>query len=489
MTRIGSGLLRVAALALVAVVLGPVGNAMAEVPNVAISSPGPGAVTNNPTPLFSGEAEEANGEVTLAIYYGSSATGFPAQTLSTFLFASGGVWELVPAHLADGTYTAQAEQTNPAFETGKSSPVTFTVDTASPKVTLNQPTRLSNDKTPFFSGTASESTPVVVHIYSGSPEVSKATATGTGGSWTSTEAHTALSDGEYTAVATQESSFGNPPGESSTVTFTVDTASPTVTLEQPAPLSKDKTPSFTGSASETTTITVQIYAGATATGLVVSTATASGTGGGWTSGHASPALSSGEYTALATQPSSLGNPAGVSAPVTFTVDTASPTVTLNQPESPSNETTPSFTGSASETTAVTVDIYAGSTAKGAVVSTATATGTGADWTSGDAGPALSGGQYTAVAVQQSSLGNPAGVSSPVTFIVDTASPAVSLNQPLSPSKDTTPSFTGSASETTPVAIDIYAGSTATGPVVSTTTATGTGGGWTSGRASPALSGG
>ena len=108
----------------------------------------------------------------------------------------------------------------------------------------------------------------------------------------------------------------------------------------------------------------------------------------------------------------------MASPLTFTVDTAAPKVTLNSPESPSNNTTPSFTGTASDTTPVTVQIYAGATAKGTVLSTATATETGARWTSGNASPALSSGQYTAVATQANPLpGDPAGKSGPVTFTV------------------------------------------------------------------------
>ena len=103
--------------------------------------------------------------------------------------------------------------------------------------------------------------------------------------------------------------------------------------------------------------------------------------------------------------------------MTFTVDTAAPTVTLNPPESPSDNTTPSFTGTASDISAVTVRIHAGATANGTLVSMATATGTGAGWTSDNASPALPIGEYTAVATQDSSHGNPPGRSGPVTFTV------------------------------------------------------------------------
>jgi hypothetical protein len=70
-----------------------------------------------------------------------------------------------------------------------------------------------------------------------------------------------------------------------------------------------------------TPVTVQIHAGETVTDPIVSTATATGTGAGWSSGEASPALSSGQYTAVALQASSLPeNPAGRSEPVRFTVE-------------------------------------------------------------------------------------------------------------------------------------------------------------------------
>ena len=185
---------------------------------------------------------------------------------------------------------------------------------------------------------------------------------------------------------------------------------PIVTLNQPTSPSKNTTPSFTGTASDSTLITVKIYAGATVKGSVVSTATATGTGGSWSSGNASPALEDGQYTATATQEGLVGNPAGVSPPVTFTVDTEPPTVTLEAPARSKN-LTPSFKGTASESgPAVTVEIYKGSEAKGTPVATATAAASraGEAWSSGSASPALEAGNhtFTAVAVE------PAGSATP-----------------------------------------------------------------------------
>ena len=126
------------------------------------------------------------------------------------------------------------------------------------------------------------------------------------------------------------------------------------------------------------------------------------------------------------------------SPVMFTADAAAPKVTLNSPASPSDNATPSFTGTASNTTLVTIRIYAGAAAKGAVVSTAMARGTGAAWASASASPALSSGQYTAVASQANSLvGDPAGKSGPVTFTV-TPPPVVAPAEAPLPAPATAP---------------------------------------------------
>jgi hypothetical protein len=449
----------------------------------------PPSPTNDTTPTFTGTATDTT-KVVVHIFNGAHT-----EVASATATPSAGAWSTSnESSLADGTYTATATQEsslgNPA---GESNTVTFTVNTSPPAVTLNQPAVRSNNTTPTFTGTASDTTTVTILVYKGAKAegspASSATATGTGGAFTSSAASPKLLDGEYTAIAKQPSSLGNPEGKSAPVKFTVDTTAPSVTLNSPPKVSNNTKPSFTGTASDTTTVTVQIFKGSEAKGTVVASATAPGTGGAWTSGPASPALADGQYTAIATQPSSLGNPSGVSAPVTFTVNTKPPSVTLESPPTPSNNTTPSFTGTATDTTTVTVKIYAGAKAEGAVVSTATGAGTGGAWSSGKASPALTTGQYTAIASQPSSIGNEEGKSAPVTFKVDTTSPTVTLSQPPSPSSNTTPSFKGTASAKEPVTVKIYEGTKAEGSEVSSATATGTGGAWTSGTAKPALASG
>ena len=97
----------------------------------------------------------------------------------------------------------------------------------------------------------------IVRVFDGgSKEVGSATASPSGGSWKTAALAKALSSGSYSATATQPSSLGNPDGKSAVVTFTVNTAPPVVTLDQPAIRSSVNTPSFTGATSESTPVTI-----------------------------------------------------------------------------------------------------------------------------------------------------------------------------------------------------------------------------------------
>ncbi len=200
-------------------------------PSVRITSPPAGTVTNDRTPIFSGTGEELAGEVILRLCAGPAAEGPAMQTLRTSLLGPGGEWTLGPVEaLADGTYTATAAETNAALETGISPPVTFTVDTGAPMVTIDDPQPAPGEYAPAFAGTASDTTTVSVKIHAGGAAgtiVSGASAAGTGGEWHSGPASPPLAPGLYTALATQPSSLqGNPSGRSSPVSFAVEPAPP-----------------------------------------------------------------------------------------------------------------------------------------------------------------------------------------------------------------------------------------------------------------------
>jgi hypothetical protein len=200
-------------------------------------------------------------------------------------------------------------------------------------------------------------------------------------------------------------------------------APPAVTITAPldGSVSDNAAPSFSGLAEAAGgEVTLRIYRGPTVVDTAIQElSTVLISAGAWSLGPVE-LLKAGAYTAQAIQ-TNLASETGVSSPVTFIVKPGAqtgPTVSLNSPPSPSSIATPSFTGTASDLTPVTVQIHAGAGVRDPIVSTATAAGTGAGWTSEGASPALSSGQYTAVAVQPSSHAeNPAGRSQPVTFTI------------------------------------------------------------------------
>jgi Bacterial Ig-like domain/PKD domain len=265
--------------ALVTIAVGPVAGAIAMPPSVTITSPLSGSVSNHRTPYFSGLAEEGEGKVRLRIYAGPTAEGTVIQEMSTKLFSPpDGEWLFGPAEsLEDGTYTAQATYVNPAFETATSSPVTFSVDTAPPTVTLVSPRSPSDDTRPSFTGTATDTTTVTVQIHEGRTSkgtlVSTATAAGTGTRWSSGDANPPLAVGEYTAVAVQPSSLENPAGWSEPVTFAVTPApapeiTPAAASAPPPPVASFKwIPSAPHTGETVTLISTSTDAGAPITGF------------------------------------------------------------------------------------------------------------------------------------------------------------------------------------------------------------------------------
>ena len=472
---------------LILLVSGVLAAGASAAPLLSMQQPTSGSTTNS-TPTFAGTTSDTVDGVQVLLYEGSSAAGKPAETLETPQ-ASTGNWSVQATGalaLSSSTYTAVAEQTESLLlglgETSSTAPVTFQVDTDPPEVTLNQPAKLSNDTTPSFSGGASEAGEVVVHIFLGSEEVATATASASGGSWSSGGASPALPAGKhsFTAYATEVSSLGNSEGRSTPeVSFEVNTNSPEVTLKPPATPSGNQTPSFSGTANEAGKVVVHILQGTEQ----VATASATVSASKWSSGPASPALPAGKhsFTVYATEQSAFGNEPGKSAEFAFEVNTNTPEVTLKPPPTPSNDQTPSFSGSASEAGEVLVHILRG----GQQVATATSTTSGGSWSTGGASPALPAGRhsFTAYATEVSSLGNGEGRSTPeVGFEVNTEAPAVTLSPPPTPSNNTKPSFSGTASEGGEVVVHVLEA----GHQIAEATATTSGGNWSSGAANPAL---
>jgi uncharacterized protein (DUF2141 family) len=466
-------------------------------PNVSLNSLP--SLINSSTPSFAGGGGGASGDsgtVTLTIYAGSSPGGTIVQTLHPKV--SSGSWSAGPAAtLVDGTYTAVAEQSDEAGNTGTGNPSTFTVDTVAPLVTLNALASLGNSATPTFTGDAGtadqDSAAVTVKIYkgmsaSGSPAQTLVTGA-SGATWSATPG-AGLADGVYTAIAQQSDQAGNT-GSSSTSTFTIDTTAPKVTLKPVQALSKVTTPTFAGGAGgalyDLPSVTLDVYAGASATGLPVATLSVEASGGAWAAASII-GLGDGTYTALARQADEAGN-TGFSSPSTFTVDTTPPSVTLNSLPALVNTATPTFSGGAGaeqhDNPVVTIRIYEGATASGTPTQTLLAKPVGGSWAAAPA-KALAEGQYTAVAEQSDEAGN-VTVASATTFTVNTALPKVTLKALAAISKATLPTFSGGAGtalhDLPTVTVRIYPGTAPAGSPVQTLLTKASGASWAVGASS------
>ncbi len=454
--------------------------------------------TNNPTPKLEGKAGTAEGDeptVTVTIKDESTGGNVVVKEGAT---VTGETWEYTPSHLVDGTYTAEATQKDEAGNEGTSAEVTFTVDTTAPVVSLSPVPSPTNNATPALTGGAGTAegdlAVVTVTIYkgevAGGPVATSGPAAVSGSGWSYAASH--LSDGTYTAEATQKDEAGNE-GTSAEVTFTVDTTPPAVTLSPVASPTNDATPKLEGAGGiaegDIATATVTVYKGGLVGGTVAATGSVPVTAGSWS--YTSTHLEDGTYTAEATQKDEAGNE-GTSAEVTFTVDTTAPVVSLSPVPSPTNNATPALTGGAGSAVGddptVAVKIYKGTSVGGTAAASGSASVVGGVWSF--MSPHLADGTYTAQTTQSDEAGN-SGKSAPSTFTVDTTPPLVGIASPANGSHVTTakPTFSGTAGNQTgdeaSVSVNIYA----EGNLEQTLHVTRSGTSWTTGSSEPALANG
>ena len=466
----------------------------------------PPAYTSQRSPTLGGKLGTLAGDVAAAevvVYQGHEAAGTVAAKGNAAI--SGSNWTYKPADLEDGTYTVQVTQRDQAGNEGESAPVTFTVDTVAPTVTIGTPPAVTRDRTPTLEGSAGtlegDAGHVVLKLYKGT------SATGTpyaslsipleGASWTGT-LPSISQDGAYTAVVLQEDQAGNV-GTSSTVTFTLDTKAPTVTVTAPklAQVIHVSRPTFSGTAGtasgDAAAVALQIYEvgeGGKET-KVQEIPALPVTAGGWSTGSEGPHLPDGLYAVLAEQADQAGN-VGQSSRVLFTVETDSPTVTLAPSGFSSraaaglySNARPEFGGTAQagerDSASVTLRIYEGSAATGDPLQSQTVERSGGAWSAPALGP-LADGTYTAQA-EQTATGEEAGFSGPVTFTVDADAPAPSISSPASGASLPVGSVAASGGAGTApgdgglVTVEVFPGAAASGAPALSLTVPSAGGAW------------
>src|ERR1019366_5177228 len=182
--------------------------------------------TKDSTPTLTGAAGVLAGDiasVTVTIYAVESSGDVLLE--SKAINVSGSTWSYTTPSLGDRTYKVDVSQEDEAGNRREAGPITFTVDTHAPAVSINGVQTPSNDPTPTLSGAAgvlpADDPEVKLTIRKGesvvSPEVESATIPVSNGSWSFTTKH--LSDGAYTPQLTQTSPSNDAVVESSRPTF------------------------------------------------------------------------------------------------------------------------------------------------------------------------------------------------------------------------------------------------------------------------------
>jgi PKD domain/Bacterial Ig-like domain len=224
---------------------------------VSLAAPANGAATSDPTPAFSGAAGNAAGDgdqVDALVYSGTAATGTLVQTIHGT--RSGSTWSGSGAsdldELADGTYTAQARQSDAAGNTTLSDPVTFVLDATMPdSFALTSPTDGAENRSPTLQlrwDAAPDSGTGIDHyelLIDGAHNRDVPTSACSGGSCAVTP-QSALTEGEHTWQVKAVDGAGNT-RPSDTRGFTVDSGTPgDFSLVSPANGARtgDTTPTF-----------------------------------------------------------------------------------------------------------------------------------------------------------------------------------------------------------------------------------------------------
>jgi hypothetical protein len=405
----------------------------------------PTAATRVPdsTPTLAGTAGSVGGDsttITVKVFVGATTGGAMAESVNAT--RNGTTWSVDATSLGDGTYTAQAQQTNYLSTLVMSAPVTFIVDTTPPAVSItsvNGTARTlpysTNTPVTTIGGTCGTATGdnATVSVTIGGAGLETGTAPCTAGAWTYTLTTPFTTDGAYTATATQTDTAGNT-GTSGAKTITIDTAPPVVTMTtingtvRTLPFSTNGTVTSVGGACSTGpgdagTVSVAITGASTQNGTVACVS------GAWSFTPASALASDGIYTITATQGDTAGN-TGTSGPQTITIDKTPPAVTLTTVNGTA-QTFPLLTNATVTTVGGTCGTATGDSPNVSIATTGagsengTAACVAGAWTYSYVSALTVNGAYSVTATQTDSVSN-TGTSGAKAITVDTTAPIVTL---------------------------------------------------------------
>ena len=394
-------------------------------PNIDID---PLGQTNDPTPLISGTTDAPVGStVTLTV---TDSAG-NVQTFTATVQANGTFSASVPADLAEGAYTVEAEVADGSGNVGTDTETGGVVDTTSPAVDVADP-GLGNDATPLITGTTDQpaGSTVSITVTDSAGNVQNLTATVQLDGSFSVEVPVDLAEGSYTVEAQVTDLAGNT--ASDTENGTLDVTAPVISVNDPG-TGNDTTPTITGSTDLPTGSSVQITVvdNAGVTQVFTAIVAANGT----FSADVPAAMAEGSFTVSVSATDDAGNTATDAD--TGVIDVTAPTITVDV-DDVTNDTTPVINGTTDAAAGTTVTITV--TDSNGAVQTLSAIVQANGTYSVEVPTALAEGNFTVSATVSDSAGNSATATD--TGEVDTTPPAIVID-PIDLTSDPTPTITGS----------------------------------------------
>ncbi|RKM80458.1 BapA/Bap/LapF family large adhesin [Alteromonas sp. BL110] len=402
-------------------------------PSTTVNQPAP---SNDTTPNVSGETDAPPGSEVVIVVTDSEGN---EQTIVTTVSGDGTFNEDVPADLSEGEYTVDVTVTTPA---GNSSTTTVTgeVDTTAPVISL-EPIGSTNDDTPVISGNtdAEPGAAVTLDIVHSDGTTQTITAIVQEDGSFSAEVPQALANGDFTVTATVSDVAGNT--ASTSIDAVINTQGPNVVIETGSPTNGSE--GIGGSSDAPNSEVVVVITDSDGNSQIITGTTDED---GNFNVAFPPGSEEGEYDIEVTVTDENGNSSTATA--TTVLDTTPPVVNID-PQTDTNDTTPTISGNtdlpAGSEVAITVTDSQGNT------QTVTAVVDENGNFSADVDEALAQGSYE-VSVEATDAAGNTTTAVDNSGNIDTTAPVLTLN-PQTDGSDTTPTISGST--------DLPSGSTVT----------------------------
>jgi len=392
-------------------------------PSTTVNQPAP---TNDTTPNVSGETDAPPGSEVVIVVTDSEGN---EQTIVTTVGADGTFNEDVPAELSEGEYTVDVTVTTPA---GNSSITTVTgeIDTTAPIISLD-PIGSTNDDTPVINGDTDTEPGAIVTldiVHSDGTTQTITTIVQEDGSF-SAEVPQALANGDFTVTATVSDVAGNT--ASTSIDAVINTQGPNVVIETGSPTNGSE--GIGGSSDAPNSEVVVVITDSDGNSQTITGTTDEN---GNFNVAFPPGSEEGEYEIEVTVTDENGNSSTATA--TTVLDTTPPIVNID-PQTDTNDTTPTISGNtdltAGSEVAITVTDSQGNT------QTVTAVVDENGNFSADVEETLAEGNYE-VSVEATDAAGNTTTAVDNSGNIDTTAPVLSLD-PQTDGSDTTPTISGS----------------------------------------------